>query len=94
METFTASRLTEGNRVFPSKIILDEQGVTLKNPSLFSGREKTVPFNRISSVKIETPMIGFSTIIIETTGEGRIASHGFSKDDVKRMKEIILARIV
>jgi len=93
METFTASRLTGGNRVFPSKIIIDEQGVTLKDPGLFSGKEKTVPFSRISSVNIDCPFIGFSTIIIETTGEGSIASQGFSKADVTKMKEIILGKI-
>jgi uncharacterized membrane protein YdbT with pleckstrin-like domain len=93
VETFTASRLTGGNRVFPSRIIIDELGVTLKDPGLFSGKEKTVPFSRISSVNIDCPFVGFSTIVIETTGEGSIASKGFSKDDVKRMKEIILAKI-
>lgn len=93
METFTASRMTGGNSVFPSKIIIDEQGVTLHVPGLFSGKEKTVPFSRISSVNIECPFIGYSTIIIETTGEGRIVTHGFAKDDVKRMKEIILKKI-
>ena len=93
METFIASRWTDGNRIFPSKIIIDDLGVTLHDPGLFSGKEKTVPFSRISSVNIECPFLGFSTIIIETTGEGRIASQGFSKDNVKRMKEIILGKI-
>ena len=72
MQTFTASRLTGGNRVFPSKIIIDDQGVTLKNPGLFSGKEKTIPYTRISSINIDCPFVGYSTIIIETTGEGRI----------------------
>lgn len=93
METYTSSRLTSGNRIFPSKIIIDEQGVTLKKPSLFSGKEKTIPFSRISSVNIDCPFIGFSTIIIETTGEGSIASNGFTKADVKKMKEMILKKM-
>src|ERR1035437_4488468 len=71
--TFTASRLTGGNRVFRSRIIIDDQGVTLKDPGLFSGKEKTIPFSRISSVNIDCPFVGFSTIIIERTGEGSIA---------------------
>jgi len=93
METFIASRLTEGNRIFPSKIIIDKLGVTLKVHGLFSGNEKTIPFHRISSVDIDCPFVGYSTIIIETTGEGRINAHGFTKDEVIRMKKIILEKI-
>lgn len=93
MEKFTASRLTAGNKIFPSVITIDELGVTIKIPSLFSGSEKTIPFSRISSVNIDCPFIGFSTIIIETTGEGAIRAHGFTKKEVLRMKEFILSRI-
>ena len=93
METFIASRLTDGNRIFPSKIVIDKQSVTFKVPGLFSGNEKTIPFNRISSVDIDCPLVGFSTIIIETTGEGNVRAHGFTKTEVKRMKELILTKI-
>jgi hypothetical protein len=93
METFIASRLTGGNRIFPSKIIIDNLGVTLKIPGFFSGNEKTIPFNRISSVDIDCPFVGYSTIIIETTGEGQIQANGFTKDEVKRMKQIILGKL-
>ncbi|MEI8046339.1 MAG: PH domain-containing protein [Bacteroidota bacterium] len=93
METFIASRLTAGNKIFPSKIIIDQLGVTLKIPGLFSGNEKTIPFNRISSVNIICPFTGFSTISIETTGEGSIKAHGFLKSEVIRIKELILQKI-
>jgi hypothetical protein len=93
MEIFISSRLTTGNKIFPSKIIVDELGVTLRIPGLFSGNEKTVPFTRIASVDIKCPFIGYSTVIIETTGEGHIEAHGFTKSEVKRMKELIIAKI-
>ena len=93
METFVASRLTKGNRVFRSKIIIDERGVTLKDPGLFSGKEKTIPYSSISSVDINCPFAGFSTISIETTGDGKITSHGFSAQKAKSMKELILDKI-
>jgi len=93
MEIFISSRLTTGNKIFPSKIIVDELGVTLRIPGMFSGNEKTVPFNRIASVDIKSPFIGFSAIVIETTGEGRIKAHGFTRTEVKRMKELIIAKI-
>ncbi len=93
METFIAARLSEGNRLFPSKIIIDQLGVTLKVPGLFSGNEKTVPFSRISSVDVDSPLVGYSTIIINTTGEGNIRAHGFTKAEVTRMKALILEKI-
>ena len=93
MTQYKASRLVAGNRVFPVRIIIDDLGVTIKNPSLFSGTESTIPFSRIASVNIDCPFVGFSTIIIKTTGEGEIRAHGFLKREVVEMKGIILGKI-
>jgi hypothetical protein len=94
MNIYTASRLSEGNKMFPCVIHIDGLAVTFKIPGLFNGKESTIPMSRISSVDIETPLIGFSTIIIETTGEGKIRAHGFTKSEVKEMKQIILSKIL
>lgn len=93
MKRFTASRLTAGNRIFPAQLHIDGVGVTLKLPSLFSGKETTVPYSRIASVNIECPVVGFSSIHIQTTGEGMITLHGFMRNEVEEMKRDILARI-
>lgn len=93
MKSYSASRLTNGNGIFPSRIIIDDSTVTFKIPSLFSGKETTIPFSRISSVNIDSPFIGFSTIIIETTGEGQIIAKGFTKSEVIEMKEFILSKM-
>jgi len=93
MPTFIASRLTGGNRVFPDQIVIDEIGVTYKEPNLLSGEEKTIPFSKISSVEIDSPLIGFSSIQIQTTGEGAINVHGFTKDEVVEMKTLILSKM-
>ena len=93
MEIFIASRLTAGNKLFPAEIIIDQDGITLKIPGFLSGNEKTIPYTRISSVDINCPLIGYSTISIETTGEGSIKAHGFTKREVSRIKELILAKI-
>jgi hypothetical protein len=93
METFITSRLTVGNRIFPSKIIIDQLGITLAIPGFFSGNEKTVPYSKIASVDIDCPFIGYSTIIIETIGEGSIRAHGFLKSEVQRMRELILENL-
>ena len=93
METFVASHLSEGNKTFPIKIIIDTTGITLKHPGLFSDQEQTVPFSRISSVNVDCPLIGYSTIIINTTGLGKIEAHGYTKAEVNAMKKIILEKI-
>ena len=93
MKSYTASRLSEGNKTFPIKILIDERGVTLKHPGVFSGQEKTIPFSRVSSVDTDCPLVGFSTISIQTTGEGKIEAHGFTKSEVTEMKEMILKNI-
>lgn len=90
---YAASRLTEGNKLFPAKIILEDNGVTFNVPSFFSGQETTIPYSRVSSVNVNTPFIGYSDIIIETTGEGSIQVHGFTADEVKEMKQLILEKI-
>jgi len=93
MKRYTASRLTAGNRIFPAQLHIDDTGVTLKQPSLFSGKETTVPYSRIASVNIECPVVGFSTIHIQTTGEGMITVRGFFRREVEEMKRDILGRI-
>ena len=93
MKSYTASRMSEGNKVFPIKILIDEIGVTIHHPGLFSGQEKTIPFSRVSSVDVDSPLVGFSSIIIHTTGEGKIDAHGFTKNEVMEMKQLILEKI-
>ena len=93
MQKYIASRLSDGNKLYRSSVVIDERGVTLHAPGFFSGKESTIPFSRISSVDIEVPLIGYSTIRIETTGEGKITVHGFTKSEVREMKETILSRM-
>ena len=93
MKTYKASHLSEGNKLFACKITIDDKGVTLKVPGFFSGKETTVLYNHISAVDIESPMIGYSTIYIETTGDGKITAHGFTKAEVTEMKEMILSKM-
>jgi hypothetical protein len=86
----TASRLSDGNKLFPARITLTVHGVTLKVPGFLGGSEQTIPFDRISSVDIETPFVGFSTIKIYSVGWDVIVASGFAKADVKAMKDGIL----
>ena len=85
---YIASRLSEGNKLFPAEIIVQETGLTVKIPGLFSGDETSVPFSSISAVEIDTPLIGFSTIRFYHNGN-KVEAHGFSKSDVKEIKAAV-----
>ncbi|MEI2758754.1 MAG: PH domain-containing protein [Bacteroidia bacterium] len=93
MKEYKASRMSKGNKVLPNKIRIDNDGITFRIPGVFSGEEKTIPFSRISSVEVNTPLVGFSSITINTTGEGAIVATGFYKEDVLEIKKIVLEKI-
>ncbi len=83
---YTASRLSEGNKLFPAEILLEPTGITIKFPGLFGGESKHFDFSHIASVDIITPMMGYSTITIYAGGT-QMSAHGFSKAEVKQIKQ-------
>ena len=94
MKVYQASKLAAGvSKVFPHKITITDNSVTITEPGLFSNKEKTIPFSKIASVNINSPLVGFSTITIETTGNDSLTINGFTKDEVREMKQTILGKI-
>jgi hypothetical protein len=85
---FKASRLSEGNKVFPTEINLEENSIEIKVPGLFSGDSKYLNYQDISAIEVDSPMIGFCTLKLLLNGS-KIEVHGFSKSDVKEMRRII-----
>ncbi len=85
---FVASRLSENNKIFPAEIHLENNGVTVKIPGLFSGRSEHIVFSKITNVTIETPIVGYSTITFKAAGT-RVSAHGFTKAEVKQIKRAI-----
>ena len=83
MKQFTANRLAPGNRLFPAEIHVDKFGVTLKVPGLFNGKEKSLGFDKISSVSVNSPLLGFSKITFDTIGYDYIHAEGFDKSDAE-----------
>ena len=92
-KTYTAYRLSEGNRLFPASITIRPDSLIIKFPFLFSGREITVLYHKVSAVKFKSPIIGFSDIIIDTTWRDSFRIHGFTVMDVKAIKSEILKHI-
>lgn len=88
MKIITASRLSEGNKIFPAEIHIEENGLTVKIPGFLGGKSTFLSYSDISSVSVDAPMIGFSTIRFNAHGE-KVTSHGFTKSEVNEIKTAI-----
>jgi hypothetical protein len=88
-EVFQASRWTKGNSLFPTIIEVDDKAVTRRKRSWFRQDEITINITKIASVHIKTGLI-WSEILIESSGgTDPLASHGHSKADALRIKELV-----
>ncbi len=88
-DVFRASRISSGNRLFPTQVLITQTAVVQYTPRWFGKREETIHMAHIASVKIETGMI-LSDVFIETSGgTDPIACHGHRKGDAGRMKALI-----
>ena len=90
MKEFTANPFGKGNnKLFPPKFQFTEEGVKLIQQGVFKGKELFVKYADIRDVTINTPMLGFASILIrggEFTSSDPIS--GFTNVEVKRMKEL------
>lgn len=88
-ESFQASRLTRGNRLFPTIIEVSDKAVTRRKRSWFSRDEISVSITKVASVHIKTGMIWSEVLIESSGGSDPLSSRGHSKGDARRIKELI-----
>ena len=88
-ETFKASRWTRGNFLFPTYIEVTDKSVIRHKRSWFSRDEMSISIGKVASVHIKTGLI-WSDILIESSGgSDAIASHGHTKGDARRIRELV-----
>ena len=88
-QTFTASRWTQGNFFFPTRLVVSPQRVTRIKPRLFGSNEESIGMTKVASVHISTGVF-WSEIVIESTGgTDPITSHGHRKGDAQRIRDLI-----
>jgi len=86
---FVASRLTTGNRIFPTEITVSPVQVLKTKRSWFSSDEESISLRHVSSVRIKTGLM-FSDIWVESSGgTNQIYSHGHTKGDAQKIKRTI-----
>jgi hypothetical protein len=89
IETFRASRWTRGNFFFPTVIEVTDKAVCRRRRTWLSQDEMSMSISKVASVHIRTGMM-WSEILIESSGgTDPLSSHGHSKADALRIKELI-----
>jgi hypothetical protein len=88
-DVFRASRLSSGNHLFPTQVLITSTSVVQYKPRWIGRQEETIHMAHIASVKIDTGML-LSNVLIETSGGSTpIVCHGHRKGDAVTMKTLI-----
>jgi hypothetical protein len=88
-DVFRASRLSRGNRLLPTQVLITPTSVVHYTPGWIGKQEETIHMAHIASVKIMTGVL-LSNVLIETSGGvDPIRCHGHKKGDAIRMKNLI-----
>ena len=88
-ESFSASRWTRGNLIFPVRIVVTPLHVSRVKPRLFGVTEESIAIAQVASVQIVTGIIWAQIRIDSTGGADPIASRGHRKHDAVRIRELI-----
>jgi hypothetical protein len=88
-EVFQASRWTKGNFLFPTRIEVTDRAVIRRKRSWFNVDEISISIFKVASVHIRTGMVWAEILIESSGGTDPLSSHGHSKSDARRIKELI-----
>ena len=88
-DVFRASRLSRGNFLLPTQVLITPTNVVHYTPEMVGRKEHSIHMAHVSSVGIDTNLF-FSDVLIETSGGTTpIKCHGHRKKDAVRMKQLI-----
>jgi len=88
-DVFRASRLSKGNRLFPTQVSITPTSVVQYTPQWIGRLERSIHIAHVASVSIDTHIL-FSDVFIETSGgTDPITCYGHHRRDAVRMKELI-----
>src|SRR5919204_1070652 len=66
-DIFRASRLSRGNHLFPTQVLITPTSVVQYTPRWIGRQEETIHMAHVSSVKIDSGLL-LSDVLIETSG--------------------------
>ena len=86
---FQASRLTRGNFWFPVRIEITPDRVARIKPRFAGSNEESVAMSKVASVNLANGLVWSDIRIDSSGGSNPILSHGHSKGDARRIRELI-----
>ena len=87
-DVFRASRLSNGNRLFPTQVMISPTSVIHYTPEWFGLVEHSMHMAHMASVRIDTNLM-FSSLHPNDRRREPIRCHGHRKSDAVRMKQLI-----
>jgi hypothetical protein len=88
-ESFSASRWTKGNFLFPTRIVVTPEHVLRVKPRLFGSTQESIAIPAVASVQISTGVFWSEIRIDSAGGTNPITSHGHRKRDAERIRDLI-----
>jgi len=86
---FRASRLSAGNRLFPTQVQITPTAIVHHTPHWFGRSEHSIHVAHVASVRVDTGFV-FSDVYIETSGGASpVKCHGHRKRDALEMQRLI-----
>jgi DNA primase catalytic subunit len=86
---FQASRWTSGNHLFPTVIEVTDKSVMRRKRSWFNMDEMSIANLNVASIHIKTGLFWSKVVIESSGGSDPLESHGHTKADARRIKELI-----
>jgi len=86
---FRASRLSPGNRLFPTVLEVSHRHVTRIKPSMVGQIEESISIRQVSSVTIARGAMWSEIVVHSSGGTDPLCSHGHPNADAERLKHII-----
>ncbi len=86
---FRASRLSPGNRLFPTVLEVSHRHVTRIKSSMVGQIEESISIRQVSSVTIARGAMWSEIVVHSSGGTDPLRSHGHPNADAERLKHII-----
>jgi len=86
---FQTSRLTRGNVVFPTVMVVTDRHVTRIKSSMVGSVEESISLRQVSSVTVSHGAVFADVVVHSAGGTDPLRSHGHTNADAKRLKEVI-----
>jgi hypothetical protein len=87
---FKASRWTRGNHLFRTIIEITENSIIRHKRNLFHRDEISISLSKVASVHVKTGIFWADIIIESTGGTDPLLSHGHTKGDARRIKDLVM----